>query len=172
MHGTSPLIQKGFTLIELLVVIAIIGILSAVVLASLSTAKNKGTDASVEESMHNLRTATEIYYNSQTPGSYGATATDCASGIFAASTGNVAGLIAAINTATKAGGADYSNMDCDSASDAWAIAARLPSGAGYFCVDSVGWSNTKAKSGQKLAYTALTGAIDVGAKGTNATVCR
>lgn len=54
--------NQGFTLIELLVVIAIIGILSAVVLASLNTARSKGTDAARMASIKALKTALEIYY--------------------------------------------------------------------------------------------------------------
>ncbi len=49
--------QKGFTLIELLVVIAIIGILSSVILASLSSARTKGRTAAAQETMNSIKTA-------------------------------------------------------------------------------------------------------------------
>lgn len=54
--------RRGFTLIELLVVIAIIGILSAVVLASLNTARSKGNDAARISNIKALKTALEMYF--------------------------------------------------------------------------------------------------------------
>src|ERR1035437_5643861 len=64
--------NKGFTLIELLVVVAIIGILASVVLASLSTARNKGNDAKVKGQLSSIRAAAEIHYS--TSNNYGASA--------------------------------------------------------------------------------------------------
>lgn len=57
--------ERGFTLIELLVVIAIIGILSAVVLASLNTARQKSRDARRTSDIKQVATALELYFSSK-----------------------------------------------------------------------------------------------------------
>jgi prepilin-type N-terminal cleavage/methylation domain-containing protein len=53
--------NKGFTLIELLVVIAIIGLLSSIVLASLSGARSKSRDTKRVAEMRSIETALTLY---------------------------------------------------------------------------------------------------------------
>lgn len=53
--------EKGFTLIELLVVVAIIGLLAAVILASLSTAREKARDSRRLSDIGQIRIALASY---------------------------------------------------------------------------------------------------------------
>jgi len=55
--------KKGFTLIELLVVISIIGLLSSIVLASLSVAREKARDSKRKQDMEQYKIALELYYS-------------------------------------------------------------------------------------------------------------
>jgi len=54
--------NKGFTLIELLVVVAIIGILSSIVLSSLSDARASARDAKRLADIKTIQNALEVYY--------------------------------------------------------------------------------------------------------------
>jgi prepilin-type N-terminal cleavage/methylation domain-containing protein len=129
--------KRGFTLIELLVVIAIIGILSAVVLASLTTARNKGNDAAIQSDLHAIQTQAIIF--SATTNSYGPTSTtvcNVAGSLFTDPT-----ILKAITAAEIANGGGTTGVVCNNTAGAFAISSSLVNGIagkGFWCVDSTG----------------------------------
>ncbi len=141
-------LEKGFTLIELLVVIAIIGILSSVVLASLNTARGKGSNAAVKANLTGMRAAAELYYDGAGAGTY---------------TGFCATQTAALAAAASAGGgtAGTATNDCNDGAAVWAAYSVLKVAENTYttwCVDSTG-----ASKGQTAA--------NVTSLGTAGTAC-
>ncbi len=127
-------LKRGFTLIELLVVIAIIGILAAVVIASLNSARSKGSDAAVRANLSNMRAQAELIYDSVTPNSYATVCTAAASMLNAAHTaGASTGAVVVADTTAQAA----TGSVCRDNDTSWVASVKLHA-AGFFCADSTG----------------------------------
>ncbi|MFA6519207.1 MAG: type II secretion system protein [Candidatus Paceibacterota bacterium] len=155
--------SKGFTLIELLVVIAIIGILSAVVLASLSTARSKGNDAAIQSDLSTIQTEAEIFYgggggNTGT-NTYGTLAFTTGTGCTGAAAGT--SLFGdpvtkrALTGALSASGGTAGNLACVAAGTSYAVGVKLlaPTTASWWCVDSSGAGMIKTSTFPTATFT-------------------
>ena len=135
--------NRGFTLIELLVVIAIIGILSSVVLASLNTARAKGSDAAIKADIAGVRAAAEIVYDNL-GNTYGVQAfsssCDTISVVVPATlVSNDTNIQAQIDDAYAKAGSPATRVYCQSNASTYVFAAPLKSDVTKgWCVDGVG----------------------------------
>jgi len=130
-------VKNGFTLIELLIVITIIGIMSTIVLNSLSKSRAKANDSKVEQQLGSFRSAAEIYFTNQSPNSYGPAVSDCTGGIF-----NEVGPVNGSPGLYIAPGnlPDTTQVVCGSIDSAYALKATLNSPNEFWCVDNKGTS--------------------------------
>jgi prepilin-type N-terminal cleavage/methylation domain-containing protein len=142
-------LQAGFTLIELLVVIAIIGLLSSIVLASLSTARAKAADAAIQSNLVGVRSSAELRYSEK--GCYTGT-NDCSTITtyrnsclpnFSSGDGSIFGQanISAQITAAQLAGGDLTVCAITNEGTAWAVAVVFKTDTSKaWCVDSAGTS--------------------------------
>lgn len=126
--------SRGFSLVELLIVITIIGILSTIVLSSVSNGRARAYDSKVKQQLVSFRTAAEIYFINQLPNTYGVS-NICTSGIFV----DVDPVNGAPGTYLSVANLPVgTQLECGANGDTFAVKATLYSGSQYWCVDNSG----------------------------------
>ena len=136
-------------MIELLVVIAIIGILAAVVLVSLNSARDKANDAAAVAQLSQLRSQAELYYTDNNAYNTGAEDYDGITADCSADDNETTNLLAdetvrQLLDAIKASAGD-NDVHCFIGDQVYSFSTELSGGEedDTFCVDSSG----KAKEG-------------------------
>ena len=133
--------NKGFTLIELLVVIAIIGILSGLIVVSMSGAQNAAKDSRIKATMDQLRATAEIFKIQQSTPTYGTISggTACGStgtpltGTFLVELGEGDRLCDDIQTTYSTGA-----LLIHSGATGYCVQKTL--NTGFWCIDGTGYS--------------------------------
>ena len=139
--------SNGFTLIELLVVIAIIGILSAVVLASLNTSRSKGADAAARQDLMGARSQAELFFYANGNSYLGV----CNTTVI----GGVKPINAQVQAAASVEGVNLdivfadagatTKATCHDSLAGWGAEVPLKAG-GMYCVDNTGIATTTTGS--------------------------
>jgi prepilin-type N-terminal cleavage/methylation domain-containing protein len=151
--NTMQKLVSGFTLIELLVVIAIIALISSIIITSLVTSRDKGSNAAVKANLNILRVKAEAFFDDPTGGNgtySGLCTSTVASALAFQASMNDAHVASEATGGIKTTSATQQNINttnCHSQSGGYAVSAPLkaPETVGgvtfnYWCVDSVGFS--------------------------------
>ena len=117
---------RGFTLTELLMVITIMGILAAVAVASLSTARERSVNAAIKSDLNAARSEAGLY-STANAGRYTGVCTN-------------ADGIAAILTSVEERHPKANSVTCNVATDGrtYAVSTPLVGSDIYYCIDSTG----------------------------------
>lgn len=150
--SVSATYKRGFTLIELLVVIAIIGLLAAVVLASVGSARTKGADAAVKAALDQTRSQAELYAGGNNNSYANVCIRTAAQNGLAAILANAASSspkatgVTTYPNVTSTGAVQTTNVVCADGSSSWVVSAPLSTTGQYWCADNTGVSKAEANA--------------------------